>query len=53
MQLVTFLKFYVHHAALKCETATDVERDLACRLNSPPSCTPENAYSVETRLLIL
>jgi len=38
-----YLKFYAHHSCLKCENGTRCYcyRDLACRLNSPPSCTLE------------
>jgi len=36
MQPSTFLKFYVRNAVLKCEIRC--KRDLACQLNSTPSC---------------
>jgi len=44
MQPATFMKFYVHHTFVKCETVTDLKRDLACRLNSPYSCAPGYMY---------
>jgi len=42
------LKFYVHHAVLKCENGTVVivKSDFACRLNSPPSCAPGCLHAV-------